>query len=113
MGRALETMRRILVGAAWFLFLWIGSGALLGGIVGAIAGFEAAPPHGTFHDGAMAGLAAGQRAGIAFRRAWGGTIFLAALVIAAVGTWRGRLPGTAPAKRPTVVDLVRSPIASR
>lgn len=110
MRQAIGLIRRVLVGAGWFLLLWLGSGMLIGGILGAMAGIETAPPHGTFYDGVAAGRVAGEQAGIAFRRAWGGKLFLIALIVAVVGTWRGRLPGTGRPK-PTTVDLTRPPVA--
>ena len=79
-------MKRILAGAGWFLVLETAMLMVGGAIVGGAAGGQA---HG-FGEGYDAGHAAGQ----AFGEQFGGSVFAAALIVAAVGTWRRALPGT-------------------
>ncbi|MDR3415367.1 MAG: hypothetical protein P4L83_04195 [Nevskia sp.] len=92
-------MRRIAMGFVWFLVLWIGIGALGGGVAGTFAEQEVAArgkETRTFAQGYGTGYAAGQQ----FGRKYGGFIMLGALFIAVIGTIAGVLPGTKPKSKP-------------
>jgi hypothetical protein len=79
-------MKRLLMGVVWFLALWLGTRILGGAVVGALAGRDS----GTFDTGYQAG----NQASHLFNQRYGIWIFLAAFLVAAIGTLQGWLPGT-------------------
>jgi hypothetical protein len=88
-------MKRVALGFAWFVGLYMGS-LMIGG---AVAGFRAAQEINqrnvaNVSDGFNKGHAAGEAAGRKFGEEYGGPIFLASLIVAVVGTATGFLPGT-------------------
>ena len=79
-------MRRVLAGFVWFIVFQSTLLGVGGAIFGARAGADA--------RGFAGGYEVGQAAGRAFGQELGGLVFLTALAVAVVGTWRGTLPGT-------------------
>lgn len=77
-------MRRVLAGFVWFIVFQSTLLGLGGALFGAAAGAKAGA--GSYEAGRMAGQM--------FAQQFGGVVFLAALAVAVVGTWRGTLPGT-------------------
>ena len=90
-------MKRVGFGILWFVVLWIGAGALGGGIAGALAQARTSPPATeakTFSEGYSRGYDVGRVAGREFARKYGILILGGALVVSIVGTATGFLPGT-------------------
>jgi hypothetical protein len=90
-------MKRVGFGILWFMALWIGTGALGGGIAGALAQARTPPPATdarSLSEGFSRGYDVGRVAGREFARRYGSLIFVGALVVSILGTATGVLPGT-------------------
>lgn len=81
-------MKRIFFGFCWFLFFWLGVGAILAGVMGAIASSEAGAT--TFSEGS----AVGQKVGEDLGRKYGRYFLFGGLLVSVLGTATGTLPGT-------------------
>jgi len=93
--------RAVLFGFVWFLILWIGSMAVAGMIVGAIAGSKC--------KDAQEAVRAGREAGRALGKTYGPLFLLGAAGIAAIGSIAGFLPWTRPKRRATMPYYQPSP----
>lgn len=90
-------MKRVALGIAWFIALWLGTIIAGSSVAGAIAGSQVNAK--SMAEGYAKGQVAGQQAGAEFGRRFGGIILLGSLVIAIGGTVAGVLPGTRPKQR--------------
>ena len=81
-------MKRILMGFIWFVVLYIGTLAFIGGIIGGISASGSGAKN--YHEGAQVGHAAGEE----FGKKYGGLLFLLSIGAAGLGTFTGILPGT-------------------
>ena len=90
-------MRRIAMGVVWFVVMYIGMSAVLGGIAGALASRDASATAGqpqSMQEGYETGRIAGQK----MSRKYGPLVLLGSLALAIGGTAFGVLPGTKPRK---------------
>jgi hypothetical protein len=81
-------MRRVFFGVCWFLFFWLGVGAIFAGVMSAIAARQAGAT--TFSEGYALGKEVGEDLG----RRSGPYFLFGGLLISLVGTVTGTLPGT-------------------
>jgi hypothetical protein len=81
-------MKRIFFGFCWFLFFWLGVGAIWAGVMGAIASRQAGAT--TFSEGS----AVGQKVGEDLGRKYGRYFLVGGLLVSVLGTATGTLPGT-------------------
>jgi hypothetical protein len=80
-------MRKIAFGFLWFIALWFGALMLGGAIFGSLAASGAS-------DTAQA-MELSRKAGEQFGIRYSGLILVVALLVSVIGSWTGKLPGTA------------------
>jgi hypothetical protein len=90
---------RILFGFLWFVLFDFVTSALVGGIVGAIAGAGAAEPQAGISGNFQEGANAGRRASMDFMHKYGLFVFLSQILLFAVLCFFGLLPGVGKFKK--------------
>jgi hypothetical protein len=90
---------RILFGFLWFVLIYFVTSALVGGIVGAIAGTGAADPQAGISGNFQAGANAGRQATLNFMHKYGLFVLLSQIILFVVLCFFGLLPGVSKYKK--------------